>query len=64
MGRGRRTWDLGTRGLGDIGTWGRGDSESRLDAWGLADVINKQHLTFALNLKNTIFGGQVLGNSI
>jgi len=64
------TWDLGTQGHG---TQGRGDArletrgrgtpgcwnlETRLDAWGLEDVINKQHLTFALNLRrNSIFGG-------
>jgi len=54
----------GTRGRGDVGIRGRGtpgrwNSETWLDARGLEDVINKQHLTFALNLKNTIFGGQV-----
>jgi len=68
-GRGGRG-DAGTRGRGDAGmlergtpgsgTPGRRNLETRLDARGLEDVINKEHLTFALNLrKNTIFGGQV-----
>ena len=42
------TWDVGTRGRG---TPRRRNSKTRLDARGLEDVINKQHLTFALNLK-------------
>ena len=44
------TWDsgLGTRdsGLGDVGLGDVGLGDTR----GLGDVINKQHLTFALNL--------------
>ena len=39
-------------GLGDAGTQGRGDAGKR----GRVDVINKQHLNFALN-----FGGQKEG---
>ena len=34
MGRGRGTWDVGTRGRGDVGTRGRGDAGTR----GLGDV--------------------------
>ena len=59
------TWgrgDAGTRGRGDAGTWdsgtpgtpGRG-TRGR-GAYGLEDVINKQHLIFSLNLLITIFG--------
>ena len=33
MGRGRGTWDVGTRGRGDAGTRGRGD----VGTWGLGD---------------------------
>ena len=55
-----RTWDSGTQGLGAVGTQGRGDSGLR-DAQefedGLEDFINKQHMTFALNLYSTIFVG-------
>ena len=29
VGRGRGTWDAGTRGRGDAGTWGRGDAGTR-----------------------------------
>ena len=67
-----RTWDLwtrgcGTRGSGDVGlgdarmwdagtwdsgVWGRRNSGTS----GRKDVINKQHLNFALNLQFTIFG--------
>ena len=55
------TWDSGTWDLG-LGTWGReiwerldlelGDARTSGlgDAWGLEDVINKQHLNFALDL--------------
>ena len=39
-------------GLGDAGTQGRGDAGKR----GRVDMINKQHLNFALN-----FGGQKEG---
>ena len=59
-GTGRGTRDVGTQGLGrgdlGLGTWRRGDSgtwgvrTSELgDAQGFEDVINKSHLTFALN---------------
>ena len=41
---GVETWDSGTW---DSGTWTRG----------LRDVINKQHLIFALNFQSTFFGG-------
>ena len=34
MGRGRGTWDVGTRGRGDAGTRGRGD----VGTWGRGDV--------------------------
>ena len=52
VGRGRGSWvGLGTRGLG---TWGPGDAGTwdsvTWDAWGPEDVVNKQHLDFALNL--------------
>ena len=42
---------LGDVGLGDVGreTWGRGTRGLR-DTQGLGNVINKQHLVFALNL--------------
>ena len=43
--------EVGPRGRGDVGTRGRKDartSELR-DARGFEDVINKYHLTFALN---------------
>ena len=33
MGRGRGTWDVGTRGRGDVGTRGRGDAGT----WGRGD---------------------------
>ena len=46
-----------TRGRGDAGTRGRGDAGT-----GHKDVINKQHLNYALNLKFTIFGGQEKGD--
>ena len=53
------TWDsrtrgCGTRGCGDAGLRDAGTS-------GRKDVINKQHLNFALNLQFTIFGGQEKG---
>ena len=51
------TWDSGTRGRGDAGTRGRRNSGTS----GRKDVINKQHLNFALNLQFTIFGGQEKG---
>ncbi len=49
------TWDLGTRGRRDVGL---GDAGTR-GRWnvGREDVINKQHLNFALNLQFTVFGG-------
>ena len=49
LGRGTRTWDSDV-GLGDVGL---GDTR------GPGDVINKQHLTFVLNLESIIFGGLV-----
>ena len=54
---GTGTWGLGrgTLGRGDVGAWGHGDV-GREHAQGLEDVI------FAMNLTNTIFGGQVKGN--
>ena len=53
-------WDAGTW---DSDTWGRG-TRGRRDAGtsGHKDVINKQHLNYALNLKFTIFGGQEKGD--
>ena len=58
-----QTWGLGVKGmwgLGEVGTQGCGDNwdsgtwdarTSELgDAWGVEDVVNKQHLTFALSL--------------
>ena len=44
LGRG----DVGMRGCGDSGRWGARMSELG-DARGFEDVINKSHLTFALN---------------
>ena len=53
---------LGTRGLGDAGTWDAGTRGRRNSGTsGRKDVINKQHLNFALNLQFTIFGGQEKG---
>ena len=66
LGRG----DVGLRdaGLGDAGTRGRG-TRGRGDVGlgdagtsGHKDVINKQHLNYALNLQFTIFGGQEKGD--
>ena len=41
MGRGRGTWDVGTRGRGDVGTRGRGDVGTRgrgdVGTWRLGD---------------------------
>ena len=44
---------LGDVGLGDVGLGDVGLGDTRE----LGDVINKQHLTFALNLQSIIFGG-------
>jgi len=52
------TWDSRTWGRWNSGTWDARTLELG-DARGLEEVINKLHLTFGLNLKNTIFGGQV-----
>ena len=45
-------WGPGEKGHGDAETRGHGDSRASEpgDARGLKDVINKHHLTFALNL--------------
>ena len=43
VGRGRLTWDARTRGRQDVGCGDAGKSRRE-------DVINKEHLNFALNL--------------
>ena len=58
MGRGSGTWEARTRGRRDVG---RGDPGTRGRRDGRKDVINKQHLNFALNLQFTIFVGQEKG---
>ena len=50
LGRGDpETEDLGTRGLGDVGTWGRGDVETRgrvnSGMWGRGDTFSKYRIS-------------------
>ena len=64
-----RTQDAGTRdaGMWDAGTWDAGTWDSGMPERGDSgtserkDVINKEHMNFALNLQFTILGGQEKG---
>ena len=63
--RGRGTRGRGDVGLGDAGRRTRGRGDMGLGDAGTSghmDVINKQHLNYALNLQFTIFSGQEKGD--